>query len=109
MEEEAKPKSKKILPIILTLVIISALAFGVTKYIYAVHHEDTDDAQIDADINPVLTRVTGYVSEIRFADNQHVNKGDTLVKLDDRDLQIRVQQAQAALDNAIASVSVAKA
>src|SRR6188508_2666367 len=108
-EETSKPKSKKILPIILTLVIISAIAFGVNKYIYSIHHEDTDDAQVDADISPVLTRVSGYVSEIRFRDNQRVNKGDTLVKLDDRDLLIKVEQAQAALDNAIASVSVSKA
>ena len=109
MEETSKPKSKKALPIILALVIIGAAAFGVNKYIYSVHHEDTDDAQIDADISPVLTRVTGYVSEIRFEDNKHVNIGDTLVKLDDRDLAIKVQQAEAALENAQANVSVAKA
>src|SRR4051812_36942528 len=95
-EERKEGKSKKVLPFILAAVIISALAFGITKYIYAQHHEDTDDAQIDADISPVLTRVNGYVSEIRFVENQHVNKGDTLVNLDHRDLEIRVQQAQAA-------------
>jgi membrane fusion protein (multidrug efflux system) len=106
---EEKKKKKKTPLIILSLVILSAATFGITKYIYALHHEDTDDAQLDADINPVLSRVGGYVNEIRFEENQHVNKGDTLVKLDDRDLYIKVQQAQAALDNAIANVSVAKA
>ncbi|MEO8086101.1 MAG: HlyD family secretion protein [Bacteroidota bacterium] len=106
--EEKKPKKKAPL-IILALVIISAAAFGITKYVYSLHHEDTDDAQLDADISPVLSRVSGYVNEIRFEENQHVNKGDTLVKLDDRDLQIKVQQAQAALDNALANVSVSKA
>src|SRR5258707_15191918 len=100
----SKPKSKKVLPLIIVLVVIAAAAFGINKYIYSIHHEDTDDAQVDADISPVLTRVTGYVSEIRFEDNQHVNKGDTLVKLDDRDLVIKVQQAQAALESAIANV-----
>jgi len=109
MEENSKPKSKKVLPLIITLVVIAALGFGISKYIYSIHHEDTDDAQIDADIDPVLTRVTGYVNEIRFEDNQHVNKNDTLVKLDDRDLAIKVQQSQAALENAIANVAVAKA
>lgn len=106
--EEKKPK-KKAPMIILALVIISAAAFGISKYMYSLHHEDTDDAQLDADVSPVLSRVSGYVKEIRFEENQHVNKGDTLVKLDDRDLQIKVQQAQAALDNAQANVSVAKA
>ncbi len=106
--EEKKPKKKAPL-IILALVIISAAAFGISKYMYSLHHEDTDDAQLDTDISPVLSRVSGYVNEIRFEENQQVNKGDTLVKLDDRDLQIKVQQAQAALDNAVANVSVAKA
>src|SRR6188768_511952 len=109
MEETTKPKSKKALPIILALVVLAATAFGVNKYIYSIHHEDTDDAQVDADISPVLTRVTGYVADIYFEDNHHVTKGDTLVKLDDRDLMIRVQQAQAALENAEAGVSVARA
>jgi len=106
--EQKKPRKKTPL-IILALVIISAAAFGISKYMYSLSHEDTDDAQLDADINPVLPRVSGYVNEIRFEENQHVNKGDTLVKLDDRDLQIKVQQAQAALDNAQANISVAKA
>ncbi len=105
---EKKPRKKAPL-IILAIVLVTAAAFGIQKYIYAMHHEDTDDAQVDADINPVLSRVAGYVNEIRFEENQHVNKGDTLVKLDDRDLQIKVLQAQAALDNAVASIAVAKA
>jgi membrane fusion protein (multidrug efflux system) len=106
--EQKKPKKKAPL-IILALVIISAATFGISKYMYSLHHEDTDDAQLDADISPVLSRVSGYVNEIRFEENQHVNKGDTLVKLDDRDLQIKVEQAQAALENARANVFVAKA
>src|SRR6185295_17267441 len=110
MENIEQPKKKKRAPLlILAIVLVSAAAFGINKYIYSMHHEDTDDAQVDADISPVLSRVSGYVIEIRFEENQHVNKGDTLVKLDDRDLVIKVQQAQAALDNAIASISVARA
>ncbi len=106
--EKNKSKKKKILPIILALIIIASATFGISKYIYSQHHEDTDDAQIDSDISPVLARVSGYVNEIRFEDNQHVNKGDTLIKLDDRDLQIKVQQAEAALANAAANVPFIK-
>ncbi len=107
--EQKKSKKKRTPLIILSVVIIGAAFFGISKYIYAMHHEDTDDAQVDADINPVLSRVAGYVNEIRFEENQHVNKGDTLVKLDDRDLRIKVEQAQAALENALANIAVAKA
>jgi membrane fusion protein (multidrug efflux system) len=89
MENANQKKSKsKVGPLILVVVILSAAAFGISKYIYAKHHEDTDDAQVDADISPVLSRVAGYVDEIHFEENQPVKKGDTLVKLDERDLQI---------------------
>jgi membrane fusion protein (multidrug efflux system) len=106
---EKKSSRKIILPIILGAIVIGGLIYGGSEYIYSLHHETTDDAQIDGDINPVVTRVTGYVDSIFFEENQLVKKGQVLVKLDDRDLAIKVEQAQAALDNAIAGVSVARA
>lgn len=109
MENTAPKKKNKVLPIILVLVVCTVGIYAFNKISYARHHEDTDDAQLDNDINPVLSRVAGYVDQIRFEDNQMVNKGDTLVLLDDRDLEIKVEQAAAALENAKASVSVAEA
>ena len=93
---------------ILALVLIGALFFTVKEYIYYQSHEVTDDAQVDADISPVVARVGGYVQQIRFQDNQYVNAGDTLVVLDDRDYQIKLQQAQAALASAKQSVNVSQ-
>jgi len=100
MEQNNTPKKsrkKLIFPIILALVLVGALIFSAKEYFYYQSHEVTDNAQIDADISPVVARVGGYVKEIRFADNQFVKAGDTLVVLDDRDYQVRLQQAQAAL------------
>jgi membrane fusion protein (multidrug efflux system) len=105
----APKKKNKILPIMLVLIIGSSLFFGINKYRYSLSHEDTDDAQIDGDISPVYSRLVGYIDAVLFEDNQHVNKGDTLVIVDDRDLQIKVQQAEAAIANALASINVAKA
>ena len=102
-----KSKGKKIIfPVILALVLVLALIFTLREYYYFQSHEVTDDAQIDADISPVIARVSGYVKEIRFADNQEINKGDTLVVLDDRDYSIKLQQAEAALASAKQSVTV---
>src|SRR6185369_4343672 len=111
MENNGHPTSKKKRTplLILAIVLVGAATFGINKYFYSLHHVDTDDAQLDADVHPVLSRVSGFVEEIRFEENQHVNKGDTLVKLDDRDLQIKAEQAKAALDNAIVNLSVARA
>src|ERR1700689_1172701 len=92
---QKKPRKKLIFPIILGLVLVGALLFTVKEYLYFQSHETTDDAQIDADISPVVARVGGYVKEIRFADNQYVKAGDTLVVLDDRDYKIRLQQVEA--------------
>jgi membrane fusion protein, multidrug efflux system len=93
---QAKPKRKLVFPIILGLVLVGALVFTVKEYLYLQGHAETDDAQVDGDISPVIARVSGYVTDIRFTDNQYVHKGDTLVILDDRDYKIKLDQAQAA-------------
>jgi membrane fusion protein (multidrug efflux system) len=107
-ETQPKKKKKLVFPIILALVLVGALAFTVKEYLYYQKHEVTDDAQVDADISPVVARVGGYVKEIRFQDNQYVKAGDTLVVLDDRDYKIKVQQAEAALYSAKQSVNVSQ-
>src|SRR6478752_3986325 len=111
LEQNNKPKKKGgiVKPVVLALALLAGGTYGFQKYTFAQHHEDTDDAQIEGEISPVLPRVAGYVNEIRFEDNQHVSKGDTLVKLDDRDLKIKVAQAEAALANAKANVSAVAA
>ena len=85
-----------------------ALFFGYSEFQYLQRHETTDDAQIDGDVNPVIPKAGGYVKAIRFTDNQSVKEGDTLVVLDDADYRIRVAQAEAALQSALASAGVTR-
>ncbi|HVS97627.1 MAG TPA: HlyD family secretion protein [Puia sp.] len=101
-------KKKLAFPIILAVVLVGGLIFGIKEYIYYSKHETTDDAQVDADISPVVARVTGYVKDIRFVDNQFVHAGDTLVVLDDRDYQVKLQQALAALSSTKQTVDVSQ-
>ncbi|HEY4111505.1 HlyD family secretion protein [Puia sp.] len=91
-----KPRKKLVFPIILGVVLVGALFFSIKEYVFLQSHEETDDAQVDGDISPVIARVSGYVQEIRFKDNQYVHAGDTLVILDDRDYRIKLDQAVAA-------------
>lgn len=107
-QEQPKPKSKRFAIVLGALVTVGAI-FGITKYVHALHHEETDDAQIDAYISPVIPRVPGYINEIRVTDNQLVKKGDTLLILDDRDLKIKLQQAEAALMAAQSGLGIAEA
>lgn len=74
--------------------------FGLGKGLY------TNDAQIEEYINPINTRVAGYIKEVRFTDHQVVKKGDTLVWIDDSEFKIQVEQAEAAFMAAQASRTV---
>ncbi|HEY1201386.1 MAG TPA: biotin/lipoyl-binding protein, partial [Niastella sp.] len=94
-----KKKSRTFLIVLIALVIVGG-AFGITKYMHAKHHEETDDAQVEANINPVIPKISGYVTEVRVKDNQRVKKGDTLLLLDDRDLKLKLEQAEAAMATA---------
>ena len=94
--ETPAKKPNRVLPIILGLILIGGAIFGVKEYIYYGKHVDTDDAQVDGDISPVVARVGGYVDSIFFEENTHVNKDQVLVKIDPRDYKIKLEQAQSA-------------
>lgn len=105
MEETKKKKKNKTFAIVLGALVVLGAIFGITKYIHSQHHEETDDAQVEADINPIIPKVSGYVAKLFVEDNQVVKAGDTLVILDDRDLALKVMQAEAALENAKANLA----
>jgi len=104
--ETAKSPRSKIFPIILSVLVLVGLFFGIKSYLWGQHHTDTDDAETTGDLAPILPRVSGYVEKLNVTDNQSVKKGDTLVVLDQKDLASKVEQAQAALDNAKANLEV---
>ena len=95
-------------PFILGIIGIILIVFIVKKVTYAMHNEDTDNSQIQCNINPIVPKVAGFVEEIRVEDNMFVHKGDTLVRIDDRDLKLKVKQAEVALANAEANVDLAR-
>ena len=107
MTTETKKKNK-VIPIVLAVLIVLGTIFGTKAYIYYSNHVDTDDAQIDGDISPVVARVGGYVQEIKFEENTRVNEGDVLVKLDDSDYKVKLEQAMASQLGANAGVGVSK-
>ncbi len=108
-QEVSKKKSKKLFPIIFAGLAVIAITFGIIKYVHSLHYEETEDAQIESDISPIIPKASGYVKAVRVEDNQHVRKGDTLVILEDQDYQLKVAQAQAAYANALANVNMVKA
>lgn len=103
-----KHRSKKIISYIVTLLVITAAAVWVcSKFMHLGNVEFTDNAQIRQQIVPVNSRVQGYIKEIRFNEYESVKKGDTLVIIDDADMRLRLAQARADYQNALAGRGVA--
>ncbi len=101
-------RSKKIISYVLTILVIAVAAFWVcSRFIHLGDVEFTDNAQVRQQIVPVNSRVQGYIKEIRFDEYTPVKKGDTLVIIDDADMRLRVAQAKADYQNALAGREVA--
>ncbi len=101
-------RNKKILSYIVSLIVIVAAVVWVgSKFVHLGDVEFTDNAQVEQQIVPVNTRVQGYIKEIRFEEFKPVRKGDTLVIIDDADMRLRVAQARADYENALAGRGVA--
>ena len=100
--------TKKRLSYIITIAVIIVAAIWVcSKFIHLGNVEFTDNARVEQQVVPVNSRVQGYIKEIRFNEFQPVKKGDTLVIIDDADMRLRVAQARADYQNAMAARSVA--
>ena len=61
--EEKKKTNKKFIIIIAALVTIGVV-YGGYKFIHSLSHEETDDAQISANMNPIIPHVGGYIQEV---------------------------------------------
>lgn len=94
------------------LAILSAAALGtagIAAWTYsAAGRESTDNAQLDGSIVPIRPKITGYLAQVRFHENQRVRKGDTLAVFETTDLQAQVAQVQARLENSLAGIEVSR-
>jgi membrane fusion protein (multidrug efflux system) len=113
--EETNETEKKIGPkaiatrIIIGLVLAAGIYFGGKKIYYELHHESTDNAQIEATLVPILPRVSGYVKAVYPTDYAEVKKDSLLVEIDDADLQLQLQELRADLAQARTDITNAQA
>ncbi|WP_433995396.1 HlyD family secretion protein [Bradyrhizobium macuxiense] len=85
--------------------LLLALVAGGVYWLNIRHYESTDDAFVAARSFAVAAKVGGYVVEVPVTDNQHVNAGDLLARIDERDYKIAVDQASAQVAVAEANIS----
>lgn len=86
--------------ILLVLAIGIGWTFG--RFIHWGNVKFTDNAQVKQHLTPVNTRVQGFIKRICFDEYQRVKKGDTLVIIEDTEYRLKVAQAEADYQSALA-------
>ncbi|ASK28592.1 hemolysin D [Chryseobacterium sp. T16E-39] len=107
--KKKEARKNKIRAIISNIIVFLIIGFGlfwlVREYFHIGDKSYTEAAQVEEFINPINTRVSAYIKEIKFIEHQQVKKGDTLVVLDKNEIITQLGQAEAAYQNALAQRS----
>jgi membrane fusion protein (multidrug efflux system) len=99
---------------LIMLVLVLAAVIGGTLWFlrYQSHGkylQNTEDAQVEADMVTVSPRVAGYVAQVLVAENEDVRAGQPLVRIDPRDARAQAAQAEAQIAVAGAQADAARA
>ncbi|WP_180022281.1 efflux RND transporter periplasmic adaptor subunit [Acinetobacter sp. YH16044] len=95
-DQELKARRKKGLGIVAVLIVIALVMYLIWS-IFLNHSVSTDNAYVGAETASITSMVTGQVADVLVSDTQQVKKGDVLVRIDARDAEIALAQAQAEL------------
>ncbi|WP_397448437.1 HlyD family secretion protein [Pseudomonas sp. NA-150] len=88
---------KRRLFVFFAIVLLIALAFFAQWYFKGRFYETTDNAYVQGEITRLSSQLGARVEEVLVQDNQHVEKGQLLIKLDAADFQMAVDRAKAML------------
>ena len=67
--------------VVIGILVIAGLIYGIKFLIYALGHESTDDARVDADTVAITSKIGERVDRVLVDTNQAVTKGQVLVEL----------------------------
>lgn len=111
--KEKKPSVIRRHPVWTAAIILALIVVGIAAYfiwlVYFHPYETTDDAFVDARSFSLAAKVSGYLDDVAVADNAHVEAGAVIARIAPRDYQIAVDQAQAQVEAANASITNATA
>ncbi len=102
-------KAHPIVVLVLLLVLVIAALGGFFYWMYSSQFESTDDAFIDGRVVSISPQVVGDITDVPVTDNQIVHTGDLLARIDQRDYQAAMAQADASIAQADAAIETAKA
>jgi membrane fusion protein, multidrug efflux system len=83
-------------------VIVIAAGWGMAR---SSGRTSTDNAYVRGDVTSLAPKVAGYVTAVDVEDNQAVQAGDILFRIDDRDYRARLAQAVANVEAARARLT----
>lgn len=100
--ESQKPVKRKnpLIMGLITLVAAGACVGGFLWWQHASAYVETDDAFISGRVHQLSARVSGTVTQLLVNDNQHVRKGDLLLRIDPKDFEISLATAKAEAEQA---------
>lgn len=87
--------------IIVVALVVAGLIWIFSLFLHPGARAWTDNAQVRRDIVGVNSRVQGFAEQVLFDEFQQVNKGDTLVVIEDVQYRLQVAQAEAGYQNAL--------
>ena len=100
----AAPGRKKALTLVAAAVVLGGIGYGAYYALVANHFEHTDNAYVQANVVQITPQVAGTVVAIAADDTDKVKAGQVLVKLDQADARVALDQAQAQLAQTVREV-----
>ncbi len=88
------------------LIVVALAIWGVQTLWRYYTYEQTNDAQVQEYVNPVIARAGGFIVAVKFEENQYVRKGDTLLIIDNREYLLQQEQTEASIRKAEAQLQV---
>src|SRR5450830_984448 len=100
----SNPTRKKALITLASLVVIAGLGWTAYEWLVASHYESTDNAYVQGNVIQITPQIGGTVMGIMADDTDFVKAGQVLVQLDPADAKVALDQAEAALAQAVRQV-----
>jgi membrane fusion protein (multidrug efflux system) len=97
-------RRKRLFAALGTTVAVCAIGYGGYELLYAERFVSTDDAYVGAETAQVTSAISGIVSTVAVTDTQEVKRGDVILRLDDTDARLALDQAEAELGRAVRRV-----
>lgn len=92
------------LVIVAAAVAVAGVIAAAYWFLYARHYEETDDAYVAGDLVNVSSQVSGTVVSIGADETDFVQRGQELIRLDDTDARIALQEAEDQLAKVVRQV-----